>query len=442
MTKQASYTSTALIPQQFDAFLAASADVDLLLGRGETISAHDNNHNQLHVGLINYCGPGYGTGTPIILQRHLNHLRNKGHQVTLCAPPSGCRPSTGDNTVDWLIEIPHRRIWWPPFRSGIKFLYEIRISLIANYIVKKLQSSCLTHIITTPYSIYPDVAIKVGRKLCIPLLVLHHDQEEIWSKSEVERKISIDRTKKLYDNADVIMPVTEKLSSVYGYNAEKLKIILPIPGSLEIKNSEGRLSSTSDFVYAGSIFPYHISFLKNFIAVLFANNSDFYIIGDRNDLSIKILLETAPNVHVIPFFKSNDEAVQFVANRAATFLVVYEGSQDNQAWSRTSFPSKFLDFCRARVPIAIFAPENSAIASWCQDRKWPTFTSNFEEAEIRRIVELVSIPARWNEFADQSAMLSNGEFCHRAIQNEFEEALRLASQNYAARVVLSHNADK
>ena len=379
--------------------------------------------DRLHVALINYCGPGYGTGSPIILQRHLRHLREAGHRVTLCLPEGRHDPNFDDAAADRLIEIPMRRLGWPPFRAGIKLLYNIRIYLAAKFLVRRISSSNITHIITTPYDIYSDIAIKVSEILNVPLLVIQHDQEELWSKTDRECNRSVARTKRALRESDIILPVTIDLALAYGPCEEKIRVLRPIPGSTKIHIDYNRSPKLFDFVYAGSIFNFHISFLIKLCQEISRYGGSLHIIADPNNEAAQAVKRNCSNVKIVQKFNTNDEAVQFVADIAATFLVIYESTQTEQAWSRTSFPSKLLDFCRSGVPIVIFAPQESAIGAWCEDKSWPTFSAEYNSEEISKMISLVSDHDKWMKLSYKSIALAEGEFNFNIIHQEFVKAL-------------------
>ena len=411
-------------------FISDDSDAGSPSPLAEAVTGRIEAGDRLHVALINYCGPGYGTGSPIILQRHLCHLREAGHRVTLCLPEGRHDLNFDDAAADRVIEIPMRRFCWPPFRAGIKLLYNIRIYLVAKFLIKRIKDSNITHVITIPYDIYSDIAIKVGKKLNIPLLVIQHDQEELWFKIDQDRNRSVARTKRALREADIILPVTFDLALAYQPCGEKISVLRPIPGSTKIHIDRNRFPKLFDFVYAGSIFDFHIPFLMDLSQRIANDGGYLHIIADLSNETAQTVQRNAPNVKIVPKFNTNDEAVQFVADIAATFLVIYESSQTEQAWSRTSFPSKLLDFCRSGVPIAIFAPQDSAVGAWCSEAHWPTFSSKYTSEEISRVVSMVSDHAQWMEFANKSAVLAEGEFNFQFIHKKFVKSLVDAQSHF------------
>jgi glycosyltransferase involved in cell wall biosynthesis len=328
-----------------------------------------------------------------------------------------------EGAADAYFEIPPRRLFWPPYRVGVRFLYVIRIYLLTEFLIKKLSKAKVTHILTIPWGIYSDVALNVSKKMAIPLIVILHDQEELFLSNTDMKKLSIIRTKRILRSAKIIMPVTQELAEQYVGGIGSIRVLKPIPGFGRLSSGLKTPKNTSDLVYAGSLFPHHLPLLLKLCSAILPKGGVLYIIAELDHEVVKEIKMHAKNVVVIPPFQHNDDAVRFVAEKSASFLVIYASSLEDQPWSATSYPSKFLDFCRAGVPILIFAPERAAISRWCKDNNWPTFTTNFEPAEVVRMIKLVSCPDNWRSFSRRSIALAKNEFNANRIHREFVKAL-------------------
>ena len=382
----------------------------------------DASSPKLSVALINYYGPSYGTGSGIILKRHFDRLKSAGHTVTVITPEYQKYDAPLIDTADAYFEIPNRRWFWPPFRQSIGVLYAIRVRLIARYVMANVSFDNVTHILSTPMGMYSEVARRVSKRLRIPLVIIHHDQEEIWSASPSSVARSVHRTRLALIDARIVLSVTEELPKTYGCAPEKIRLLRPIPGATVCRKIAANPPS-ADVVYAGSIFQFHFDFLVRICAILSEFGAILYIICDNDNPIVKSLQIEARNVKIVPLFKTNDEAIEFVSQKRASFLVLYSEKIEIQPWSRTSFPSKFVDFCRSFVPILIFSPEDTAIFKWCQDRAWPTFSSKYDEASLRKILSAIADPVQWNVLAAKTAELASGEFCPDVIQKELVDAL-------------------
>ncbi|HEX2099269.1 MAG TPA: hypothetical protein VHF69_01325, partial [Candidatus Synoicihabitans sp.] len=82
---------------------------------------------------LTYIGqaPADGTGSPVIVLRHLQRLAAGGWQIRVVAERG--QDTSACERAGWNVsDLPLRRRWWPPYRPNQPLLRRIRMWLLAR----------------------------------------------------------------------------------------------------------------------------------------------------------------------------------------------------------------------------------------------------------------------------------------------------------------------
>lgn len=384
---------------------------------------------QQHILLVSFLPPMPGTGTPIILERHLRQLERKGWNVSIIVPEQ--RLPTGNKFPDsWqIIPLTARRWWWPPFRPQIAGSLEMRLHLWQLECEQILGKERPSAILTVLWDIYPLLAMRLSKRWKVPLSVIIHDQPELWAKSETEHHLLQRRSVSILNQAERIWPVSRELGEVYKLNeTQKIKVLSPIPEKIYRSFVEWKIHFKTHPVvaHAGSLHPFQLPNLQSLAAALQKVNGTLLLITPGDNPVLAKLREVYPNVKHQEPFAQNRDVIKFLSDNASCILVSYSFGISEQPWAVTSFPSKLVEFSHLGLPILILAPSSTAISNWAKQRQWISYISQLDEAELLNVLNQLTIPETWLEMAKQTRKVALNEFHPDLIQAQFESELAIA----------------
>ena len=105
-------------------------------------------------------------------------------------------------------------------------------------------------------------------------------------------------------------------------------------------------------------------------------------------------------------------------------IVSYAENVDAMPWSRTSFPSKLIEYLHIGLPLALVAPHETAVKLWA---KKEGLDSAFQPGEISQLCLWLSAlkNARdWNAAKSKSLDIARGSSAPFKIHGELDLALR------------------
>ncbi|BAY33457.1 hypothetical protein NIES2107_53530 [Nostoc carneum NIES-2107] len=384
-----------------------------------------------HILLSSNILPGMGTGTRIILKRHLENLEAHGWQVSLTAPEHELQLTNNIPNTWNIIPLPSRRWWWPPYRKRIHVSHKLRLSLFQSQcefiLNKKLPTAILTHLTGSIDSL---LASHLSKTWNVPLSVIAHDQEELYASSDIDAYLTIKRTKVILEQAERIWFVSPELEKIYQLGRDKkTSILFPISESrqhtfVEWKSSFG---TAPIIAHAGWLYSSQFSNLYELALALQKFNGKLLIVAAENDPTLCKLLELCPNIlHHEPFEK-NSGVIDFLENNASCILVSYSFEQSEQPWAKTSFPSKFVEFSHIGLPIMIMAPSDTAISNWARRYKWLSYINKLEPSILFQNIAKLTEKETWLAMAQQTREVALHEFHPKRIQEQFESELAIYS---------------
>jgi len=384
---------------------------------------------QKHLLLVSFLPPMQGTGTSIILERHLLQLDRKGWKVSVVVPEHRVQSANKLSNSWQVIPLLARRWWWPPFRPQIPGSLEMRLHLWQLECERVLGREKPSAILTVLWDIYPLLAMRLSKSWKVPLSVIIHDQPELWTKSEAEHRLIRQRSATILNQAARVWPVSRELGDVYKLKeTQKISVLSPIPEENSWSFSEWKsyFKSHPVVAHAGSLHQFQLPNLQSLASALQKVNGTLLLITPGNNPVLSKLLEVYPNVKYHEPFAHNRDVIKFLSDNASCILVSYSFGVSEQPWAATSFPSKLVEFSHLGLPVLILAPSSTAISNWAKEHQWLSYISQLNEAEFLKVLNKLTVKETWLEMAQQTQKVALNEFNPNLIQSQFESELALA----------------
>ena len=380
---------------------------------------------QKHILVVSFLPPAPGTGTPIVLRRHLQRLEQNGWKISVAVPELHLQ-ATDDIPDSWqIIPLASRRWWWAPIRSHIPISLSVRFPLWRTDCEQALGDQRPSAILAVLWDIYPLFATHLSKHWNIPLSVIIHDQEELWI-SKTKRRLVQQRSFKVLNQAKRIWPVSNELRESYRPSkAQKVTVLPPIPETFNqpFIGWTNRFQQNPVVAHAGSLHAFQIDNFCSLARSLQAVNGTLLIIAKGNNPTLQELLQTCPNVKHQEPFEQNRDAIQFLADNASCILVSYAFSLNQQPWAATSFPSKLVEFSQLGLPVLILAPSSTAIGRWAIEHHWLSYISQLDASQLLKVLTKLTLQETWTEMANQTQAVALTEFNANLIQAQFESEL-------------------
>ena len=383
-----------------------------------------------HILLISFHPPAQGTGSPVILDRHLKRLEIEGWKISIAIPENFLKTPINLPQSWQIIPLISRRWWWPPFREEIPLLVTLRLFLWSLECENKMRKDYPSAILTLLYGVYPLLAANLSQRWNVPMSVIIHDQVELWAKSKNEYKIIHQRTMNVLKKASRIWTVSSNLASVYNLSTEINKVLYPIPegAQRDISNIESRFNSNPIVAHAGSLHPFQFPNFYELAIALEKINGRLLIVAPKDNSTLGKLQETFPSIiHQEPFPKNQDVA-DFLYRNATSILISYSFSFEEQAWAKTSFPSKLIEFSHLGLPLIVMAPTGTAISDWIKQHEEIIHIDKLEKDAVLTKLTGLTQKNSWIKMSELALRLSRNEFSPDNIQQQFERELPVSKK--------------
>ncbi|MCX6966182.1 MAG: hypothetical protein NTZ46_00095 [Verrucomicrobia bacterium] len=366
--------------------------------------------------------PDLGTGSPIILLRHLRRLAANGWKISVV----GESGQSANNTQDWpLFHLSLRKPWWPPFRPDNALLRGVRMRLWARECAgffKQAPQAVLTYM--SLYSeLHSEVAAHYALRCGAPLTVIVHDYPPDFPDFPSQNAQAVLRRQHwILRNARNIWFVSPELADKYDLPAEKKKVLPPIPeGCATPARWRAAFAEKPLILYAGYSYPAQIPLFRKLARAIDAAGGRLMILS-RKTPEIEALCATEPVEHRA-LFATNREALDFVSSTAAALLVSYCERVEEMPWITTSFPSKFAEFSHAGLPTLLVAPQTSAIGGWARRASYPDYVDGGQLHSVAAFVEALKSEAAWNQKSELVTRFAQTEFNPHVIHAALESQL-------------------
>jgi len=182
-----------------------------------------------------------------------------------------------------------------------------------------------------------------------PVMKGHYGHK--WTQGILSR-----RYRELYAACDLAFCTSDGMQDVLGPHPNS-HVIYPMPGRHRVREKSWSPSSGKfRLVYVGSVENFYGRMLCSLIEKIEATNDlEIIVVGPNADWP-KPLLERARTKGIYLGFKPPEEAAA-VMTSADALLVVMSFEKEHEAFMRTSFTTKFLDYVAFGKPVILWGPE-------------------------------------------------------------------------------------
>jgi len=370
--------------------------------------------------------PAEGAGSAIIVYRHLRRLAAEGWDVRIIADWGQQPLHVACRAQGWpVLELSHRRAWWPPFDADVPWSRAIRTWLWAGEVQAWLGAARPVAAVTY-LSAFSDTlslaAAGFARRYGIPLSTLIHDDARCFAPNVAAGNRAHARRQWMLGLSTRAWFASPELASCFTLDPARIGVLPPIPeGAEPAPDQPPTEDSPARLVYAGNYWPPQIPAFATLAKAIRDGGGilEAVIKGETTHLAAL----RAAGVHWRAPFTHNTEALDYFRTRATAFVVSYAESSAAMPWTRTSFPSKLIEYCHLGRPIAIVAPADSAVARWARARGFPDYFEPTDAAGLTRFTRQLAAADFRASRAQFVRALAQGEFSPSEIQRRFAAGL-------------------
>lgn len=367
--------------------------------------------------------PGEGTGSPVILYRHLRRFAARGWRVNVVADwgqeDAVCRGH------GWPVRtLSHRRRFWPRYHPDRSVSRAIRTWLWAGEVRRWLgfRPDCVLTYLSAFSDTLSLAAVGFSRRYRVPLTTILHDDVRCFAKGNAEAERAHKRHGWVVGNSTRTLFVSPAMATCFGRQADAADVLAPIPeGWSPPAGWSAPGSGTPRVYYAGALWPAQYPLLGRMARALHGVGARLVILSEGTP-ELRALLEREP-IEWIPPFASNADALRHLVSHASAMVVSYSEEISDMPWAATSFPSKFVEFSHLGLPCAIVAPRASAIARWAVEEGFPDLFDPVRLDAFARWAERLSNESHWKASARSLLRHAEGAFHPETIHRRLEEAL-------------------
>lgn len=341
--------------------------------------------------------PALGTGSQVILLRHLRRLAGEGWTVELV-------PNWGDDLAEvesrhWSVHrLPHRRRWWPPFQRDSEISRRLSTFLWAretDRLVRPRPDAVLTYL-AWHSDLFAEIAAAYGRRTGRPVTCLVHDDAADFAANAGRRRQLRRRHARILRHNHRNWFVSAAQAAALAPARSHAGVIAPIPegyaGPRPVWREE--FARCPRIYFAGYLWPEQARLLRSLAPALAAAAARLVVLGRRTP-EVGALVADGLADHVPPF-TGNHEALAHLAAHAAGLIVSYAATVAELPWSRTSMPSKLVEYAHLGLPIAIVAPPETAIADWARHRRIAAMFAPEDHGGLAAWIGSLREPETWS----------------------------------------------
>jgi hypothetical protein len=370
--------------------------------------------------------PSEGAGSVIIVLRHLRRFAAEGWDIFLVADwgqdHSLCRAQ------GWsVMQLSHRRSWWPPFNPDRKFSRWLRSRLWAGEVRAWLGDRPVDGVFTY-LSAFSDTlsiaAVGFAQRYRLPLATLVHDDARCFVKDNQEGLRAHARRQWIVQHSTTAWFASPELAACYDVPQPQIGFLPPIPeGGTRESLSVSREGATDSplLIYAGNYWPPQLPTFAHIAAAARSAGGRLLAVIKKDPEHVAYLQEHG--VEWKPPFPRNTEALDYYRLHASALVVSYAPTSAEMPWTRSSFPSKLIEYCHLGLPIVIVAPDDTAVAHWARARNFPDIFAPDDLAGLSAYISRLRDPAFCRERAAVAQSFATGEFDPIAIQRKLSHSL-------------------
>ena len=374
---------------------------------------------------LTYIGqtPADGTGSPVIVLRHLRRLTDSGWKITII-------PEDGQDTslcaaAGWKIKsLPSRRTWWPPYRHDSALSRRIRTWLLGREcrrITAEEPPDAIFGYLAAHADFSAEIAAQFSLQAHTPLSLLIHDDAAAFAKNPAERRTLRRRHAWILRQSHRNWFVSPELAAVYDVPNSNCRVLPPIPEGWTPPEAASVDLAYPKIYYAGHVWAPQYPLMAEIARALASVGARLALICNDSP-ELQTFRAQAP-VDWLPLFPTNHEALVHLSLHAAGLLVAYPRTIEEMPWVATSYPSKFIEYSHLNLPCALVAPEESCIGRWARRRSFADFFTAEDLPRLARWTSGLRNPAERATAIQRMRDLAEGEFSPINIQNAFQSQL-------------------
>lgn len=370
--------------------------------------------------------PAEGAGSAIIVYRHLLRFAADGWLVRIVAD-FGQSEAVG-RQHDWpVMTLLHRKKWWPPFNPNSPLSRAFRAWLWAGEVDSRLDGIRPSGVLTYLSAFSDTLSIAAAgyaSRYRIPMAVLVHDDSRCFVESAEFGQRAHARRQWILQRSTKSWFASPELANCFRLPSHCAGVLPPIPegrGQSVASWHSSSMFASPLLIYAGNYWPPQIASFARLSAATRLGGGRFLAILKENPEDVARLREFG--VEWRAPFEGNMEALDYLRTHAASLVVSYSERTDEMPWTRTSFPSKLIEYCHLGVPIVIVAPSDAAVVRWARDRAFPDVFAPDDLAGFTNYVMRLRSPDFRRERADVARSFADGEFAAEPIHRKLEASL-------------------
>lgn len=370
--------------------------------------------------------PAEGAGSAIIVYRHLQRFAAAGWKVHVVADwgQQHLLPTCVEH--HWpVMTLSHRKRFWPPFHPDRPLSRALRAWLWGGE-VRAWLGATKPAAVFTYLSAFSDMlsiaAVGFSRRYRLPLATIIHDDARDFLKDPEEGRRAHDRRQWIVEHSTKAWFASPALAESFRLDPSIAGVLPPIPeGAAALSASATDANETPLLIYAGNYWPPQLPVLATLASTTTQAGGRFLTVLKENPEHLAYLARNGV-AHRPPFAK-NTEALDFFRAQAAAMVVSYAPTSDDMPWTRTSFPSKLIEYCHLGLPLVIVAPHDTAVVRWARDRSFPDVFDPSDQAGFAGYVARLKDPAFRRQRAALSLTFARGEFDPASIQQKLSDSL-------------------
>lgn len=372
--------------------------------------------------------PAEGAGSAIIVYRHLQRFATAGWKVYVVADWGQQHLLSTCLAHDWpTMTLSHRRRFWPPFNPDRGLSRACRAWLWGGEVRAWLGSTTPTAAFTY-LSAFSDMlsiaAVGFARRYRLPLATIVHDDARDFLKTPAEGRRAHTRRQWIVGHSTKAWFASPRLAENFRLDPSIAGVLPPIPegaAAAPLPDPAAHPVAAPLLIYAGNYWPPQLPVLAALARTIAQAGGRFLTVLKENPEHLVYLAQHG--VAHRPPFARNTEALDFFRTQAAAMVVSYAQTSDDMPWTRTSFPSKLIEYCHLGLPLVIVAPEDTAIVRWARERAFPDVFAPSDLAGFAGYVARLQDPAFRRHRAERSLSFARGEFDPVSIQQKLSDSL-------------------
>jgi hypothetical protein len=382
---------------------------------------------------ILYIGqnPGAGTGSPVIVLRHLRRFAQDGWRVSVLADYGGDYSAV--ESAGWTLHrLCHRRWWWPPYRDRSPGLRWMRLRLLAGEVANITpKPDVILGYLAAHTDFSADLATHVARAMDVPLHMLVHDDATAFPAARGRQRAIRRYHNSILTAANVSWFVSPELADCFALSDHRRRVLLPIPeGWAQPAKWQQSFATKPKLYYAGHVWPEQLPLMAKLARSARSAGYELVVLS-RPSTALRSLAAAEP-IQIQAPFATNEEALAHLASHASALLVSYAETVAAMPWCATSFPSKLVEYSHLGIPTAIVAPAESSVGRWAVRTKYPFFFAPADTTRFEGWLTWLRGRSLWEDAAAVSLRLARTEFDPVRIHSQLANAIPVGTESRAA----------